>query len=76
MTDGADPPEQPSEDGQPEWFTVRRAEVTLAVSVLAIAGAYLLPGNGSTVRFLITFAAGASALLALRFLIGGRKDRG
>ena len=58
-----------------EWFTVRRAEVALALAIAVIALAYVLTPSGSAARFVLTFAAGAVSLAALRFLILQRRDR-
>ena len=75
MADGTDLPEQPADDDEPEWLTVRRAEVALALSIAAIVAAYLLSDSGSAPRFVVTFAAGAVALASLRFVLGGRRNR-
>ena len=74
MADGTDLPEQPTDD-DPPWLTVRRAEVALALSIVAMAAAYVLSDSGSAVRFVVTFAAGAIAIMSLRFLLRGRHTR-
>lgn len=74
MGDPTELPEQPA-DEDPPWLTVRRAEVALALSIAAIAVAYLLTDSGSAARFVVTFAAGAVSLASLRFLIRGRHER-
>jgi hypothetical protein len=74
VSDETDLPEQPVDEDRP-WLTVRRAEVALALSIAAIAAAYLLSDSGGAARFVVTFAAGAVALASLRFLLRGRHDR-
>ncbi len=76
MSDGTDPAGEPEASAGEEWMTVRRAEVALALSIAAIALAYILADSGSAARFMITFAAGAVSLVSLRFLIGHRRGRG
>ena len=75
MTDGADPAEETEAADDQEWFTVRRAEVALALAIALIAVTYVLTESGSSARFIVTFASGAVALASLRFLIGRRGDR-
>lgn len=75
MTDGEDPAAEPEPAADGEWFTVRRAEVALALAIAVIAAAYVVTPSGSAARFLITFAAGAVSLAALRYLILHRRDR-
>lgn len=75
MTDGVDPAEEPDPPAAEEWLTVRRAEVALALAIAVIALAYVLTPSGSAARFVLTFAAGAVSLAALRFLILHRRDR-
>jgi hypothetical protein len=74
VSDETDLPEQPA-DEDPPWLTVRRAEVALALSIAAIAAAYLLSDSGGAARFVVTFAAGAVALASLRFLLRGRHEQ-
>jgi hypothetical protein len=76
MTDGDDLPDEPPRHHDPAWLTVRRAEIALALSVAAIAAAYALADSGSAARLVVTFAAGAVALVALRFLIQTWRGRG
>ncbi len=71
MTDGEEP--EPAADGA--WFTVGRAEVALALAIAVIVVAYEVTPSGSAARFVITVAAGAVSLAALRFLIRHRRDR-
>ena len=75
MTDGVDPAEEPEPAADGEWLTVRRAEVALALAIAVIALAYVLTPSGSAARFVLTFAAGAVSLAALRFLILHRGER-
>jgi hypothetical protein len=75
MTDDAEPAAEPEPPADGEWFTVRRAEVALALAIAVIAAAYVVTPSGSAARFVVTFAAGAVSLAALRFLIMHRRDR-
>lgn len=75
MTDGEDPAADPEPDAVEQWLTVRRAEAALALAIAVIAAAYVVTPSGSAARFMITFAAGAVSLVALRFLILHRRDR-
>jgi hypothetical protein len=74
MTDGADPDVEPTAQDDRPMLTVRQAEVALAISIAVIAIAYLVTDSGSAIRFVVTFAAAAVALVSLRSLFG-RRDR-
>ncbi|MDX6378550.1 MAG: hypothetical protein QOE98_2853 [Gaiellaceae bacterium] len=75
MTDGADPAEETAGRDDRPLLTVRQAEVALAVAIAVIAIAYAFTDSGSAIRFVVTFAAAALALVALRSLFGRRGSR-